>query len=74
MLTSDVALQRLPEDSAAKDDQTFETLDNLLAYLSPEFERKRMELLTSKLENIGVRQSWGEEEEAEVTPAAEEKQ
>jgi hypothetical protein len=56
-------LQRLPEDSAAKDEQSFETLDHLLAYLSPEFERRRMDVLTRKLESIAVRRNWGEEDD-----------
>lgn len=45
-------LQRLPAENADKDDATFETLEHLLAYLSPQFERKRMEELSSKLEAI----------------------
>ncbi|KAK4704509.1 hypothetical protein P7C70_g1706, partial [Phenoliferia sp. Uapishka_3] len=49
-------------DSAAQDPQVFETLDHLLAYLSPLFEKRRIKLLSDSLENISVRRSWGEED------------
>ncbi|KAL8280994.1 hypothetical protein RQP46_006673 [Phenoliferia psychrophenolica] len=64
-LRSVVDYGRLPPDSAAKDDQVFETLDHLLAYLSPAFEKKRMEVLSDQLENISVRKDWSEGEDGD---------
>lgn len=63
MAGADGRAQRLPPDSAAQDDQTFETLDHLLAYLSPAFENRRIKLLSDRLEDISVRRSWGEDDE-----------
>lgn len=40
----------------------FETLDHLMAYLSPAFEEKRMQVLADRLGEISVRRNWGEEE------------
>lgn len=62
-LCSVAFLQRLPEDSAAKDVQNFEDLDHLLAYLSPSFETKRIQLLSDKLENLAVTRNWGQDHE-----------
>ncbi|SCV69122.1 BQ2448_2142 [Microbotryum intermedium] len=59
-LRSVVDWKRLPPDSAAKDNETFETLENLLAYLSPAFEAKRMQVLADKLSAVSVER--GEED------------
>ncbi|KAM0792459.1 hypothetical protein ACM66B_005134 [Microbotryomycetes sp. NB124-2] len=45
-------VSNLPPDSADKDNQTFQTLDDLLMYLSPAFKRNRDELLMSKLAGL----------------------
>jgi hypothetical protein len=45
-------LQQLPADNDEKEDATYDTLDNLLAYLSPRFEQRRLEELTKKLEAV----------------------
>ncbi|KAK4053068.1 hypothetical protein OIV83_001803 [Microbotryomycetes sp. JL201] len=47
----------LPPHSADKDNQTFETLDDLLAYLSPAFQRKRDAQLMSRLSELAARQA-----------------
>ncbi|SCZ97659.1 BZ3500_MvSof-1268-A1-R1_Chr4-3g07344 [Microbotryum saponariae] len=62
-LRSVVDWKRLPPDSAAKDTETFETLENLLAYLSPAFEARRMQVLSDKLS--AVRMERGEEKKEE---------
>lgn len=63
-------MQRLPADSAS-DDQTFETVENLLAYLSPKFEQRRMTLLTERLEDVAVSRKW-QGEDADDGGAAQE--
>lgn len=59
----------LSDDQSKEDDQTFETLDHLLSYVSPKFENRRIKLLTESLENISVRRSWNEDEGLEEAPA-----
>jgi hypothetical protein len=53
------------EEGGSKDDQRFETLEALLAYLSPMFEARRQKLLFDKLEDLAMSRRWDEGDAAE---------
>lgn len=55
--------QRMTPEATARDGETFDSLENLLAYLSPEFEKQRVGSLMSQLERLAVDREREEREE-----------